>query len=176
MKDHFNFDVPLKNFFFKDFNVETTGGLVGTCLVVGAMTFLLEGAKMLMLYWSARIKQNPLTYGLTDFEDDNDRDDLTASLMIPASLEQIRSRRVKYHCLGLLTHIINLLMGYIIMLAVMTYNVWITIGVIAGSGIGFYIFGALGSNMQAKYAGLTPSLEEPSNFQINLAAPEEQHI
>ncbi|XP_033731927.1 probable low affinity copper uptake protein 2 [Pecten maximus] len=176
MKDHFNFEGSLKNFFFKGLDVESTSALVVTCLVVGAMTFLLEGAKMLMLYWSARIAQNPLTYGFTDTEDLDDRDDLTASLMIPSSLEQIRSRRIKYHCLGMLTHTFNLLTGYIIMLAVMTYNVWITIGVIAGSGVGFFIFGGLRSNMQTKYEGLKSSIENTSNFQINLVVPEEQHI
>ncbi|XP_060083348.1 protein SLC31A2-like [Ylistrum balloti] len=176
MTGHFNFHTPLNNFIFKGLNVENTSGLVVTCLVVGAMTFLLEGAKMLMMYWSVRIKQNPLTYGLTDTEDLDERDDLTASLMIPASLEQIRSRRIKYHCLGLLTHIFNLIIGYILMLAVMTYNVWITIGVIVGSGVGFFTFGVLGNKIQAKYAGMAPSIEDPSNYQINMAVPEEQHI
>ncbi|OWF49691.1 uncharacterized protein LOC110451380 [Mizuhopecten yessoensis] len=173
---HFNFDAPLKNLFFKGLDVDNTSSLVGACLVIGSLTFLLEGAKMLMLYWSARIKQNPLTYGLTDTDDLDDRDDLTASLMIPASLEQIRSRRIKYHCLGMLTHTFNLITGYILMLAVMTYNVWITIGVIVGSGLGFFIFGALGKNIQVKYAGLKPSIEESSHYQINLAVSEEQHI
>lgn len=177
MNHYFDFDAVLKNFYFKGFNVDSTSALVGTCFVIGIITFLLEGGKLLVLYWLARFNQHPLTYGRTD-SDSDDRDVLISSLQIPASLQQIRARRLKYHCLGGVTHVFNLVTGYLIMLAVMTYNVWISIGVITGSGVGYFIFGAIGQSMQKKYDGLNSSIEEvdSNNFPINSGFTEEQHI
>ena len=40
--------------------------------------------------------------------------------------------RFKYHCLQTILHIGRLVLGYVVMLAVMSYNVWIGISVVIG--------------------------------------------
>lgn len=41
--------------------------------------------------------------------------------------------RLKYHFWGMMTHVFNAILGYIIMLAVMQYNWWIFIAVLLGN-------------------------------------------
>ena len=40
--------------------------------------------------------------------------------------------RIKYHCCQTVVHVVRLLIGYILMLAVMTFNAWIGISVVIG--------------------------------------------
>lgn len=67
-------------------------GTIAASAVFFLGTFLLEGTKSLMFYWTVRLQQNPLTYGQTDAKN-QDLSPLFASLMIPSSLEKIKQRR-----------------------------------------------------------------------------------
>ncbi|KAJ8300163.1 hypothetical protein KUTeg_021682, partial [Tegillarca granosa] len=117
---YFKLTSCVKDLLFKGLNIEGPAAFV---------TFILEGFKALMLYWTSRLKQHPLTYGKTD-NHVQDRSPLFASLTIPSSIEQIKHRRIKYHCYSFLTHVLNVIVGYFLMLAVMSYNLWILLAVI----------------------------------------------
>ncbi|XP_030625501.1 protein SLC31A2 [Chanos chanos] len=43
------------------------------------------------------------------------------------------------HCLQTAIHIVQVTLGYMLMLCVMSYNVWIFVGVIVGSVIGYFL-------------------------------------
>uniref|UniRef100_A0ACB8F084 Uncharacterized protein n=2 Tax=Sphaerodactylus townsendi TaxID=933632 RepID=A0ACB8F084_9SAUR len=43
-----------------------------------------------------------------------------------------------WHSTQTVLHVIQVVLGYLVMLAVMSYNTWIFFGVIAGSAIGYY--------------------------------------
>ncbi|XP_073680375.1 protein SLC31A2-like isoform X1 [Garra rufa] len=43
------------------------------------------------------------------------------------------------HCLQTAIHILQVTLGYMLMLCVMSYNVWIFMGVIVGSVLGYYV-------------------------------------
>ncbi|XP_019366034.1 PREDICTED: probable low affinity copper uptake protein 2 isoform X2 [Gavialis gangeticus] len=44
-----------------------------------------------------------------------------------------------YHVSQTLLHVIQVIIGYLVMLAVMSYNTWIFLGVIVGSTVGYYV-------------------------------------
>lgn len=48
--------------------------------------------------------------------------------------------RVRFHILQTLLHIVQLTIGYMLMLAVMTYNAYFTLAIVGGAGLGYYCF------------------------------------
>ncbi|NXE46462.1 COPT2 protein, partial [Casuarius casuarius] len=44
-----------------------------------------------------------------------------------------------YHVSQTLLHVIQVVVGYMVMLAVMSYNAWIFLGVIVGSALGYFV-------------------------------------
>ncbi|XP_015585327.1 high affinity copper uptake protein 1 isoform X2 [Cephus cinctus] len=50
------------------------------------------------------------------------------------------------HILQTLLHMIQLVISYFLMLIFMTYNVWLCIALIAGTGCGYFLFGWSKSN------------------------------
>ncbi|XP_034751637.1 probable low affinity copper uptake protein 2 [Etheostoma cragini] len=43
------------------------------------------------------------------------------------------------HCIQTVLHVLQVSLGYMLMLCVMSYNTWIFLGVIVGSGLGYFI-------------------------------------
>ncbi|KAI4902652.1 hypothetical protein NFI96_028711 [Prochilodus magdalenae] len=43
------------------------------------------------------------------------------------------------HCLQTVLHIVQVVLGYMLMLCVMSYNIWIFLGVIVGSLLGYFL-------------------------------------
>ncbi|NWV03085.1 COPT2 protein, partial [Ptilonorhynchus violaceus] len=44
-----------------------------------------------------------------------------------------------YHVCQTLFHVVQVVLGYMVMLAVMSYNAWIFLGAIAGSALGYFL-------------------------------------
>ncbi|XP_061183915.1 uncharacterized protein LOC133192080 isoform X2 [Saccostrea echinata] len=170
LRHYFSFRVSVEHLLLQRVNVTSTPGIIAASSAFFFGTFLLEGTKILMFYWTVRLQQNPLTYGQTNGKN-QDLSPLFASLMIPSSLEQVRQRRLKFHFCGMLTHLFNVFLGYIIMLAVMQYNWWIFIAILLGSGFGYFFFGAIGYFIKEKYAYL--SVKDIESSHINSTYEEE---
>ena len=47
------------------------------------------------------------------------------------------------HIVQTLLHMVQVAVGYILMLVVMTYNLWLFFAVILGAGLGYLVFGRL---------------------------------
>lgn len=47
--------------------------------------------------------------------------------------------RVLLHGVQTLLHLVQVTLGYMLMLCVMSYNVWIFLGVVLGSALGYFI-------------------------------------
>ena len=45
------------------------------------------------------------------------------------------------HVVQSLLHMFQVFLGYLLMLAFMTYNVWVCVAVVVGSGVGYFLFG-----------------------------------
>ncbi|XP_050763970.1 probable low affinity copper uptake protein 2 [Gymnogyps californianus] len=50
-----------------------------------------------------------------------------------------QGRWFRYHIGQTLFHVVQVVLGYMVMLAVMSYNVWIFLGAIAGSTLGYFV-------------------------------------
>ncbi|NXP19160.1 COPT2 protein, partial [Scytalopus superciliaris] len=48
-------------------------------------------------------------------------------------------RWFRYHVGQTLLHVVQVVLGYMVMLAVMSYNAWIFLGAIAGSTLGYFV-------------------------------------
>ncbi|KAF1407068.1 putative low affinity copper uptake protein 2, partial [Spheniscus humboldti] len=75
-----------------------------------------------------------------------------ALLALPRSLSQellaepeeggtgpAQGRWFRYHIGQTLFHVVQVVLGYMVMLAVMSYNAWIFLGAIAGSTLGYFV-------------------------------------
>ena len=172
MPTYFKLSNHFSNLLFKDLTIHNTEELIYACFVIGMVTFILEGAHILFLYWETRVRQHPLTYGQTDSQF-NDTAVLFSSLLIPSSIHSIRKRRLKYHCLAFLAHTTNVVFAYFIMLAVMSYNGWIAISVLCGSGLGYFLFGSLKYKIHLKYTTTSPLRPSHSSNSLQINTIEE---
>ncbi|KAH3710666.1 uncharacterized protein LOC127858372 isoform X2 [Dreissena polymorpha] len=175
IKDYFFTSTDINKFIFKQFNFQGNAEVFGCCVMIFAITLVLEAGKALLFYLQLRLRQNPLTYGDTAETSIQDNrsfasgSTLLSSLAIPANLDQIRRHRIKYHVSGYLLHTLNLLLGYLLMLAVMTFDAYIFIAVILGSGIGYFVFGAINERNKAKFLNLNKRLYSRYSATVGVA-------
>ncbi|CAH1800622.1 unnamed protein product [Owenia fusiformis] len=50
-----------------------------------------------------------------------------------------KSTRIKHHIFQTILYLVHIFIGYSMMFAVMTYNVWLTLSVVIGGGFGYFI-------------------------------------
>ncbi|KAM8796529.1 protein SLC31A2 [Eudromia elegans] len=53
--------------------------------------------------------------------------------------EATQGRWFLFHVMQTLLHVVQVVLGYTVMLAVMSYNAWIFLGVVVGSAIGYFV-------------------------------------
>ncbi|XP_042335371.1 probable low affinity copper uptake protein 2 [Sceloporus undulatus] len=54
-------------------------------------------------------------------------------------LTSIPKIQLPWHVAQTFIHVVQVVLGYLVMLAVMSYNSWIFLGVIVGSAVGYYV-------------------------------------
>ncbi|XP_027543718.1 probable low affinity copper uptake protein 2 [Neopelma chrysocephalum] len=114
---------------FDFWNVHSPTGMVLSVLVILLLSVLYEALKMgkavllrrALLALPRSLSQEALT---EPQEGDTD----------PA-----QSRWFRYHVGQTLFHVVQVVLGYMVMLAVMSYNAWIFLGAIAGSTLGYFV-------------------------------------
>ncbi|XP_076454580.1 protein SLC31A2-like isoform X2 [Babylonia areolata] len=160
--------VKFSHLLFKGLDIDTTGGMVGACVVTFLVAVLYEVLKLLKVYLILRLNENPLAQAQQPSSDHDDQDPINAnthdgvillpSLRFPSTVHQIKTRKIMLHIFNSLSHTLNFFWGYIVMLLVMSYSVWLTIAVVTGLGTGYFVFGAMGEKLQKLYSKqMTPS-------------------
>ncbi|XP_040819195.1 probable low affinity copper uptake protein 2 [Ochotona curzoniae] len=135
MAMHFTFSQEVV-LLFDFWNVHSPAGMALSVLVVLLLAILYEGIKVgkaKLLYQALASLSTPLNQQLI-LETDRD----SASSDVPPA-GRTRLRWFLCHFGQSLVHIIQVVIGYFMMLAVMSYNTWIFLGVVLGSAVGYYI-------------------------------------
>ncbi|XP_015276652.1 PREDICTED: probable low affinity copper uptake protein 2 isoform X2 [Gekko japonicus] len=131
-------------FFFSDkvvllfdfWNVHSPAGMVLSVLVIMLLAVLYEAIKV----GRAKLLQRTMPALAHSLSQETLQEPERASMN--TSTEQLASTPQKlflWHSTQTLLHVIQVVLGYLVMLAVMSYNAWIFLGVIVGSAIGYYI-------------------------------------
>ncbi|CAN7993182.1 unnamed protein product [Ixodes hexagonus] len=119
---------------FKDWAVNSVGGMIGSVVGVFIMAAMYEGLKyfrehLFRLHFSSMHYSSVAVTG-------QDGRTLTEVHQIA------RNRIVSWaHFLQTFLHMVQVVLSYFLMLIFMTYNVWLCLGVVLGAGFGYFIFG-----------------------------------
>ncbi|XP_057308862.1 high affinity copper uptake protein 1-like [Hydractinia symbiolongicarpus] len=103
--------------------------LVGFCFMLGIMAILYEGLKV--------FRQLLLTNENTSYPVQTKGSINGVVTRSPPSMKLLSWS----HFLQTMLHMLQVFVGYLLMLAFMTYNVWLCVAVVVGSGVGYFAFG-----------------------------------
>ncbi|XP_036288865.1 probable low affinity copper uptake protein 2 isoform X1 [Pipistrellus kuhlii] len=132
------------HFFFSDkvvllfdfWDVQSPAGMALSVLVILLLSVLYESIK----FGKAKLLHQNLVSMSTCTSQQNEETDQSSSSsseLPPASTPRLRW--FLCHFGQSLIHIAQVVIGYFIMLAVMSYNTWIFLGVVLGSAVGYYL-------------------------------------
>jgi len=136
---------------FQNWKLNSATVFVGACLSTFLITALYEGLKIFRQWLVCR----PLRLLIKDLwksrstsEDITDNQDASS---IKETLQQHPARfsrkgtrwNSKMHILQTFLHTVQVFVGYVLMLIVMTYNAWFGAAVLAGAGVGYLAFSAM---------------------------------
>merc|ERR1712004_475579 len=131
----------IDNFIFKTWTAKTTAAFAGVCIFSAVLAIVTEFLSYVKVYMKTKANVNPLQFGIIE-GDAQHHPELVRPLLIPPSMKDFRIRKIKLHIIQSFLHVIHLVAGYFLMLALMTYNGWVAIAIVAGATVGFFIFGA----------------------------------
>eukprot|EP00794_Sanderia_malayensis_P016202 gene16202-17832_t len=128
---------------FKRWKVETTAELVGSMIGLIFLGILYEGIKIGREILKRRAAKRVIikeTIAINSLNAGNGVDKkCTQSGYTTSPPKEILLSGS--HFLQTLLHIVQVFVGYLLMLAFMTYNVWVCFAIILGAGLGYFAFG-----------------------------------
>ncbi|XP_006818774.1 high affinity copper uptake protein 1-like [Saccoglossus kowalevskii] len=135
MKMYFHTD-SMVTILFYEWHVMTTGGWIGSCIVIALTAVLYEGLKQLR-EWLARGSmkiptQHSVSTGTLSISEVN---------QMKTKMSLTKSLIDSYHLLQTGLHLVQVTLSYALMLIVMTYSVWLFLSVVLGLTLGYYLFG-----------------------------------
>ncbi|XP_072014499.1 high affinity copper uptake protein 1-like [Amphiura filiformis] len=119
---------------FKEWEVNTTGGLAGSCIAVFFLAMLYEGLKVLRETLLRRSAVNVRFHSMQMSKE--------SETMLTETHGAGQTKFMSWgHLVQTFLHIIQVTVSYFLMLIFMTYNGWLCICVVLGAGAGYLIFG-----------------------------------
>ncbi|XP_015930199.1 high affinity copper uptake protein 1 [Parasteatoda tepidariorum] len=137
IQHYFIFSNRVENLLFKDISVSSNGGIVGLCFGVALFTFMYEVMKSLRHY---------LVMLQMRRQNNSEPESPEHEIMNPKNIHSVLSKkpskkfleRLKFHALQTILHMIQLTMGYMVMLIIMSYNGWLLITIMITTALCFY--------------------------------------
>ncbi|XP_023687241.1 protein SLC31A2 isoform X2 [Paramormyrops kingsleyae] len=126
---------------FKFWDVHGPAGMVLSVFVVLLLTVFYELLKVLKVWLGEQAVPTPPPRHPPEALGSSDALASSPSESSLGSTVQQEPAKKKWlrHSLQAAIHVIHVTLGYMLMLCVMSYNVWIFLGVIAGSIIGYFV-------------------------------------
>ncbi|KAI9563951.1 CTR1 [Daphnia sinensis] len=121
---------------FKQWDIQSVGAMVGSCIGIFLMAILYEGLKYFREYLS-RKHYAPVNYN--NVKTPEGGSDASSQVRTPMSFKT--SVTSASHYIQTALHLLQMIISYFLMLIVMTYNVWLFISVILGCTVGYFFFG-----------------------------------
>ncbi|XP_008566974.1 PREDICTED: probable low affinity copper uptake protein 2 [Galeopterus variegatus] len=121
---------------FDFWSVHSSAGMALSVLVVLLLAVLYEGIKV----GKVKLVHQALVSLPTSASQQNIAEtDLDSAGTDSPPVSRTRLRWVLCHLGQSLIHVAQVVIGYFMMLAVMSYNTWIFLGVVLGSAVGYYL-------------------------------------
>lgn len=136
---------------FQDWKLNSIEVLIGAFFITFLITALYEGLKIfrqwlvcrpLRLLFKDICHSTSTSLDVLDTEDACSNKETLQRLFVGFPNRSQRWR-IKIHTLQAFLHTLQVLVGYVLMLIVMTYNVWLGFAVVAGAGVGYMAFSAI---------------------------------
>nr|XP_057920927.1 probable low affinity copper uptake protein 2 [Doryrhamphus excisus] len=130
---------------FDFWSVNSPGGMVLSVLVVMLLTVFYELLKVWRVWLGTNTFARHSCYTASPPSHHSDRVSVLEKSPSEASLteepQSFPSNRGRWlrHGIQTLLHMLQVTLGYMLMLSVMSYNTWIFLGVIVGSSVGYFI-------------------------------------
>ncbi|XP_013419763.1 probable low affinity copper uptake protein 2 isoform X1 [Lingula anatina] len=142
---YFEFKDSLHNFLIYRWNTSTLSSFVGTIFIFFFAAMMLEGIMGMLASLRDRSKVLPASVKERLLEPISENSPLIGkSKSLTESGEKlIKQKKIKYHIGMSLLHVAKVVVAYVVMLAVMSYNAWVFVTVVIGSALGYLIFGAI---------------------------------
>ncbi|XP_005108617.2 high affinity copper uptake protein 1 [Aplysia californica] len=126
---------------FEEWTADSKTAMIVACVVMFVVAVLYEGLKFvreLLLQRSLQVvKPSPDTY--TDTMTSSSTENMVVKTRRGSS---VVSRVCSCsHVVQTILHVIQAFVSYCLMLVFMTYNVWLCVAVLVGSGVGYFLFG-----------------------------------
>ncbi|XP_063000855.1 protein SLC31A2 [Elgaria multicarinata webbii] len=124
---------------FDFWSVHSAAGMVLSVAVVMLIAVLYEAVKVSKAKLIQRATPTPIATSVSqETLGEPERGSVSTGIgQLPSSPQ--KSWWFPWHVAQSLLHVVQVVLGYLVMLAVMSYNTWIFLGVIVGSAIGYYL-------------------------------------
>ncbi|KAL9988250.1 hypothetical protein ACROYT_G002674 [Oculina patagonica] len=142
------------NLLFEPWDISTTKVLVGSCIAVFFLSALYEGLK---IFRARLMNMHTRASRQTDQEKD--------AVHIIGPRQGCRQNICScHHLTQTVMHVVQVVLGYLLMLVVMTFQVYLGIAVILGAGLGYFLFaGLISENVPGEpKSGPNSTLESPA--------------
>lgn len=123
---------------FKEWKVNTVGGLIGSMVALMLLGLLYEGLKVGREILKLQAARKVIVRESYDLNGDSHKKIPEPTYIVSPPRDMLLS---KLHFLQTVLHMLQVFLGYFLMLAFMTYNAWVCLAVILGAGLGYFLFG-----------------------------------
>ncbi|XP_066994174.2 protein SLC31A2 isoform X2 [Anabrus simplex] len=133
------FDFAVGDFLFEGYTITSPSGLFSTCCGLASLAILFEGVKVYLV--SIKQQHADTTVSTSVHEEDMCPNDRSSLLRPTQEIEKKTRKNVGIMLYEVMWYSVQNVLGYILMLAVMTFNGYFTIAVSLGATVGYFVFG-----------------------------------